>query len=283
MTILVFKGQRRQSRNHEEIRNTGQRFNKIFGEPLGDKVMHRITGEVAKGQHRDRRFMPGLVREVVDRSAEGIPPSFDLPAGGVRGGGASTGSRARIDTKFLDHRRDRGWRTDPYGLVDGPGLLGRRQVEHGQESLPATLEFANRLGAVAHLRESPHKVARGTLVSRLKVDQAPCCRRAYFRFRVLLDQAVEIRLEKLPHAILEPRPLSGEPMVERGRDPVEILEKALAVGLDEIADIGCRVRACIEDCKRIDPTFLNINSNAVATDLDQAGNMPVHDAVQFRK
>ena len=99
----------------------------------------------------------------------------------------------------------------------------------------------------------------------------------------MLDQAIEFRLENLPYAILEPCSLRGEPVVERGRNPVEIFEEALAVGLDEIAEIRCWVNTCIEDRKRIDPALPDINSNAVAADLDEAGNVAVDNAVELRE
>ena len=70
-------------------------------------------------------------------------------------------------------------------------------------------------------------------------------------------------------------------MIERGCDPVEIFEEALAVGLDEIAEIRCWVNTCIEDRKRIDPALPDINSNAVAADLDEAGNVAVDNAVEL--
>src|ERR1700730_18609087 len=72
-------------------------------------------------------------------------------------------------------------------------------------------------------------------------------------------------------------------MVERGRDPVAIFEKALAVGLDEIAEIRCRVDTCLEDHKRIDPASSDVNSNAVAADLDEAGNVTVDSGVELRE
>ena len=72
-------------------------------------------------------------------------------------------------------------------------------------------------------------------------------------------------------------------MIERGGYPVEIFEEALAVGLDEIAGICGRVAARLENGKRIDPTFPDIDANAVATDLDEAGNVPIDGAVELRK
>jgi len=133
------------------------------------------------------------------------------------------------------------------------------------------------------LGKGAHKVARGNLVGRFKVDQAAGSRCADFGPRILLDQAVEFRLENFPYAILEPRPLGGEPVVERGRNSVEIFEKALAVGLDEIAEIRCRVNTRLEDRERVDPALPDINSHAVAADLDEAGNVAVDNAVEFRE
>jgi len=285
VTILVPESQRRQPRNHEEIRNPREGFDQVLDETFGDEVMRRLAGEVAKRQNRDRRSTPRLVREVVERSGDRIVMPLDLPADGERSGGAIRRNLARIGTNstLRDHRCHEGRRIDPYSLVDGGGLLRRGQVEHGQKRLPTTLEFANRLGAVAHLGKGAHQVAHGTLVGRFKVDQAACRRRAHFRFRILPDQAVEFRLENLPYAILEPCSLGGEPVVERGRNPVEIFEEALAVGLDEIAEIRCWVNTCIEDRKRIDPALPDINSNAVAADLDEAGNVAVDNAVELRE
>ena len=79
------------------------------------------------------------------------------------------------------------WRIHPYRLVDGSGLLGGGQVEYGQKRLPATLEFADRLGAIAHFGKGSHQAPRGALMGWLKIDQAPCGSRAYIRFCVLLD------------------------------------------------------------------------------------------------
>ena len=118
---------------------------------------------------------------------------------------------------------------------------------------------------------------------RLEVDQSARGRRAHFRFRVLFGQAVEFRLQNFSHAILEARSLGREPLIERGRDPVEIFEEALAIRLDEIAGIGGRVGARLEDRERIDPALPDIDPNAVAIDLDEAGNVAINDAVELRK
>ena len=72
-------------------------------------------------------------------------------------------------------------------------------------------------------------------------------------------------------------------MIEGGRDPVEIFEQALAIRLDEIAGIRGGVGARTDDCKRIDPTLLNLDANAVATYLHQSGNMAINNAVELRK
>src|SRR6516225_2585035 len=67
--------------------------------------------------------------------------------------------------------------------------------------------------------------------------------------------------------------LSGEPVIKRGCDPVEIFEEALAIGLDEVTGIRCGIGARLDDCKRIDPALPNIDANAVATDLYETGNV----------
>src|SRR4029077_3539144 len=66
VTILVSKRQRRQPRNHKEIRNPGEGFDEVLDETFSHEIMRRVAGEVAKRQHRDRRSAPRLVREVVE-------------------------------------------------------------------------------------------------------------------------------------------------------------------------------------------------------------------------
>src|SRR5689334_5007843 len=50
--------------------------------------------------------------------------------------------------------------------------------------------------------------------------------------------------------------------------------------LDEIADL-CRMTAGLQDCQRIDPPFVRVGANAVATDLDKTGKMLVHRIVEL--
>src|SRR5207245_3147428 len=55
-----------------------------------------------------------------------------------------------------------------------------------------------------------------------------------------------------------------------------------AVRLHKIVDIRCRV-GTLEDCKRIDPAFPDINSNAVASDLDEARDVAVDNPIELRQ
>jgi hypothetical protein len=87
----------------------------------------------------------------------------------------------------------------------------------------------------------------------------------------------------LPYAILETRSLGCEPLIERWCDSVEIFEEALAKRLNEIAGIRGRIGTGLEDCKRIDPALPDIDPNAIATDLYEAGNMAINDAVELGK
>ncbi|MGA7864869.1 MAG: hypothetical protein WCA23_12930 [Stellaceae bacterium] len=118
---------------------------------------------------------------------------------------------------------------------------------------------------------------------RLEIDQPARGRRPHFRFRVLFSQAVEFRLQDFPHTILEERSLGRKPLVEGRCDPVEIFEKALAIGLEEIVGFASRVSARLEDCERIDPALPEIDPDTVAIDLDEAGDVPVDHAVELRQ
>ena len=121
------------------------------------------------------------------------------------------------------------------------------------------------------------------MTARSWVNPAARRRSADFRFRVLFRQPVELRLQNFSYAIFEARSLSGKPVIERGCDSVEIFEEALAVGLDEVTGIRCGIGARLDDCKRIDPALPNIDANAVATDLYEAGNVSIDDTIEFRK
>ena len=118
---------------------------------------------------------------------------------------------------------------------------------------------------------------------RLEIDQPARGRRANFRFGVLFSQAVELGLQNFSHAILKARSLACEPVIERGRDPVEIFEETFAIRLDEVAGVRGRVGARIEDRERVDPALPDIDADAVATDFDKARNVSINDAVELRK
>ena len=118
---------------------------------------------------------------------------------------------------------------------------------------------------------------------RLKIDQSARRRRAHFRSRVLFGQAVELRLQNFPYTILEAGSLGREPLIERWGNPAEIFEEALAIRLDEIADMRGGVDARLEDRERIDPAFRNIEPNGFTIDLNEAGNMTINNAVELRQ
>ena len=118
-------------------------------------------------------------------------------------------------------------------------------------------------------------------MGRLEVDQPARCRRTHFRRRIPIAQAVELRLQNFPHAIFETRSLGGEPLIEGWSDAVEIFEETPAMGLDEIAGLRRGVAAGLQDCQRIDPPFVRVDANAVATDLDETGNVLVHRIVEL--
>src|SRR5215469_18424140 len=82
MAILVPKRQRREPRNHKEVRNTRQCLDKILDQSLGNEMMRRIAGEVAKGQHRDRWSMPRLEVGGVRGTGARIAFFLDFPANG---------------------------------------------------------------------------------------------------------------------------------------------------------------------------------------------------------
>ena len=118
---------------------------------------------------------------------------------------------------------------------------------------------------------------------RLEVDQSARGRRAHFRSRVLFGQAVELYFQNFSHVILEARSLGREPLIERWGNPVEIFEEAVAIRLDEIADMRSGVGARLEDRERIDPALRDIEPNAFTIDLDEAGGMTVDNAVELRQ
>ena len=157
------------------------------------------------------------------------------------------------------------WRIHPYRLVDGSGLLGGGQVEYGQKRLPATLELT---------------VASLLLAVLLGVPMGVLC--AIHRDTIIdhFGRVFSVAGVAMPSFWTG---LSRKPLVKRWRDSVEIFEKPLAVGLDEIPDIRCWLGARLKDCKRIDPTFPGIDSNAVASDLDEARDVAVDEPIQLRK
>ncbi len=100
----------------------------------------------------------------------------------------------------------------------------------------------------------------------LEVDEPPRGGRAQLGCSIFFDQPVELLLQRRAQAVLELDSFDRQPMIEGGRDTVEIFEQALRV---------------IRDCERVDPARPGIEANQIAINLDQTGDRAVDDGVQL--
>ena len=246
-------------------------------------MMCRIAGEVAKGQHGNRRAVPSLPGAVSGSGEIALFPDLPVNRRYIMRPGLHVFAQLAARPFVGNYRGSHLGQLDPYGFIDGNRLPGGRQIEHALQHLPTTLEFPDSLGAIAHLCKSLHQAAHGALMCRLKVDQSARRRRARFRSRVLFGQAVELRLQNSPYTILEAGSLGREPLIERWGNAVKIFEEALAIRLDEIAGMRGGVEARLEDRERIEPAFKNIEPNTFTIDLNKAGNMMINNAVELRQ